>query len=75
MIDDLGSSTKLDLIPIDFIKSVVDNRYINKKTIITSQLSTDSYRLFFVNKIESDAVVDRLLDTYKIITLQGDSRR
>ncbi len=76
VIDDLGSSTELDLITIDFIKSVVDDRYVNKKPIvITSQLSTDSYRLFFGNKIESDAIVDRLLHPCKIITLQGDSKR
>ena len=74
VIDDLGLAPLNDTQRQDLLE-VLEDRYDNRSTIITSQLPTESWHEYLDDPTLADAILDRLLHNSHPIALKGPSRR
>lgn len=74
VIDDFGLAPMGDHDRQDLLE-VLEDRYGNRATIVTSQLPPDSWHEYIGEPTVADAICDRLLHGAHRLTLKGPSRR
>lgn len=75
ILDDFGLTNIISNTQLSDLFNIIDERHQLKSTIITSQLSTDSWHSYLNNPTLADAILDRLLSQAEKIQLTGDSLR
>ena len=73
-LDDFGLE-KLEPVALSFLYNLVDARMPGKPMIITFQLKVTNYPAYLGGGAQAEAIVDRLVKPWKIITLEGESKR
>lgn len=74
VIDDLGGAPLNDTQRQDLLE-VLDDRYDNRSTIITSQIPTKSWHDYLADPSLADAILDRLIHNSHRLELTGSSVR
>ena len=74
VIDDLGLAPMTDTQRQDLLE-VLEDRYDNRSTIITSQLPTKSWHEYLADPTLADAILDRIIHNSHRLALAGPSRR
>lgn len=74
IIDDLGSSP-LDPNERRDLREILEDRYSNSSTIITSQLEPKHWHSFIGDETLADAICDRLIHNAHRLRLKGESMR
>lgn len=74
-IDDFGLQGKMPSIVNDMLYKIMDSRWKCKSTVITSQLNIEGIIKLIGEGAQGNAIVDRLINPSKVITLTGDSKR
>lgn len=75
ILDDFGLTSIISNTQLSDLFNIIDERHQLKSTIITSQLSTNSWHSYLNNPTLADAILDRLLSQAEKIQLTGDSLR
>ena len=75
ILDDFGLTSIISNTQLSDLFNIIDERHQLKSTIITSQLSTNSWHSYLNNPTLDDAILDRLLSQAEKIQLTGDSLR
>ena len=75
ILDDFGLTNMISNTQLSDLFNIIDERHQLKSTIITSQLSTNSWHSYLNNPTLADAILDRLLSQAEKIQLTGDSLR
>lgn len=75
ILDDFGLTNIISNTQLSDLFNIIDERHQLKSTIITSQLSTNSWHSYLNNPTLADAILDRLLSQAEKIQLTGDSLR
>lgn len=74
VIDDFGLNPLADETVRDLLE-ILDDRYDQKSTLITSQLPVDQWHAYLGDRTVADAILDRLVhNSYRVI-LKGESMR
>lgn len=74
ILDDFGIS-QLSEQDVHELFRLIDSRYSNSSTIITSQLPTSEWHTYINNKTLADSILDRVLNNIQKIEMKGDSMR
>ena len=74
ILDDLGTAPLKEAQRFDLLE-VLEDRYANCSTVVTSQLPFDKWHLWVGDPTVADALLDRLVHNAFKITLKGNSRR
>jgi len=74
IIDDFGLSTLKKVESLNFL-DLIEDRYLNVSTIITSQIPLDKWYEVFTDGTVADAICDRIFHNAHKIELHGDSMR
>ena len=74
ILDDWGLQTFSDAQRRDLLE-ILEDRYNNKSTLVTSQLPVDHWHEVIGNPTLADAILDRLVHNAYKINLKGDSMR
>ena len=74
VIDDWGSAPLNDANRRDLLE-LLDDRYNNRSTIITSQLPTSAWHEYLDDPTLADAILDRFIHNAHQLNLKGDSLR
>ena len=74
IIDDWGAAPLNDANRRDLLE-LLDDRYDNRSTIITSQLPVSAWHHYLDDPTLADAILDRFIHNAHQLTLKGDSLR
>jgi DNA replication protein DnaC len=74
VIDDFGLIPLADEIIRDLLE-ILDDRFDQKSTLITSQLPVEQWHTHLGDRTAADAILDRLLHNSHRMTLNGESMR
>jgi DNA replication protein DnaC len=74
LLDDFGLATLSDQHKRDLLE-ILDDRYDQRSTIITSQLPVEDWHAYLGDPTLADAILDRLVHNAYRLTLKGDSMR
>lgn len=75
LIDDFCLQGKMPSPVKEMLYKVTDSRWKNKSTVFTSQLNLEGIVQLIGEGAVGNAIVDRLLNPSKIVTLKGESKR
>ena len=74
VLDDFGLAPLSDQTVRDLLE-ILDDRYDQSSTLITSQLPLDQWHGYLGDRTVADAILDRLVHNAYKLTLKGDSMR
>lgn len=74
-IDDFGLQGQIPSSVKDMLYKVMDSRWKNKSTVFPSQLTVEGIVHLIGEGAQGNAIIDRIINPSKIITLKGASKR
>jgi len=74
VLDDFGLAPLADQTVRDLLE-ILDDRYDQRSTLITSQLPLDQWHAYLGDRTVADAILDRLVHNSYRLTLKGESMR